>query len=209
MATDYTIEQGDHLSKIADQFGFFTIWPIWNHPKNEELRQVRGTPNVLLPGDVVHVPDRVTNVVTRSTGSSHVFRVRTMDLLVRVVLLDSRFQPMPDVTCELNVAGPAPATSTDAQGTVSKSIPKTAKSGKLVVGERILPVQVGHLDPGAEISGAQARLNALGYDAGDSNDASNPQFRSAIEEFQCDLGMEVSGELDATTVTRLVELHGC
>jgi peptidoglycan hydrolase-like protein with peptidoglycan-binding domain len=132
-----------------------------------------------------------------------------MDLLLRVALLDHRFQPIPDVACELNVSGPADAPATDAQGTVSKQIPKAAEAGKLVVGERILPVRVGHLDPASEVSGAQARLNALGYDAGDTDDPSSPQFRSAIEEFQCDVGLEVVGELDDGSVAKLLELHGC
>jgi len=129
--------------------------------------------------------------------------------MLRVVLLDHRFQPILNVACVLDVASSGDATTTDAQGIFSKKIKKSADAGKLVVGEQILPICIGHLDPASEVSGAQARLNALGYDAGDTNDPTDPGFRSAIEEFQCDAGLDVIGELNSQTVAKLLELHGC
>jgi hypothetical protein len=33
--------------------------------------------------------------------------------------------------------------------------------------------------------------------------------RSAIEEFQCDFGLPVTGTMDAVTQQRLMQIHGC
>ncbi|MEZ4444383.1 MAG: LysM peptidoglycan-binding domain-containing protein, partial [Polyangiaceae bacterium] len=51
----YVAKYGDYLVKIAQEHG--TTWQaIWNHPLNAEHRQKRGSPDVLYPGDVLHVP---------------------------------------------------------------------------------------------------------------------------------------------------------
>ena len=209
MATDYTIQQGDHLTRIAGEHGFRTLLPIWNHPRNEALRALRASPHVLLPGDVLHIPDLTEKTVSRATGATHVFRARGQRLRVRLKALDHRFRAIGDLRCQLDISGPGDAPATDGEGVVQKMVPANAESGLLRVGEDVMPLRVGHLDPVDAPTGAQARLNALGYDAGESNDPADPQFRSAIEELQCDAGLQVSGLLDADTLSKLLSLHGC
>jgi N-acetylmuramoyl-L-alanine amidase len=65
------------------------------------------------------------------------------------------------------------------------------------------------LDPLDEGSGWRVRLNNLGYDAGESDDADNPRLRSAIEEFQCDYDLTVDGICGPQTQAKLLERHGC
>jgi putative peptidoglycan binding protein/LysM domain-containing protein len=99
-----------------------------------------------------------------------------------------------------------------------------------------IPVKIGHLDPVDKISGQIARLNNLGYftgdltqaegasasgaddgeRAGDTNETSgtggsgkDDQFRSAVEEFQCDHGLTVDGICGPLTQAKLKQLHGC
>lgn len=51
----YVAKYGDYLVGIADRHG--TTWQeIWNHPLNAEHRQKRVSPDILYPGDVLHVP---------------------------------------------------------------------------------------------------------------------------------------------------------
>lgn len=51
----YVAAYGDYLAKIAEEHG--TSWQaIWNHPLNAEHRRKRGSPDVLYPGDVLHIP---------------------------------------------------------------------------------------------------------------------------------------------------------
>jgi hypothetical protein len=53
--TVYVASYGDYLVKVAEEHG--TTWQeIWSHPLNAEHRRKRGSPDVLYPGDVLHVP---------------------------------------------------------------------------------------------------------------------------------------------------------
>jgi N-acetylmuramoyl-L-alanine amidase len=52
----YTVKQGEHLSRLAKQFGFSDYSTIWDHPENAELKRKRNNPNVLYPGDTCSFP---------------------------------------------------------------------------------------------------------------------------------------------------------
>jgi hypothetical protein len=53
------------------------------------------------------------------------------------------------------------------------------------------------------------RLSHLGYDVGEDLDAPDADLLLlAIEEFQCDNDLDVTGEADDPTRARLLELHG-
>ena len=59
---DYPVKQGDSLASIAFDHGLF--WQsVWNHPNNARLKQQRGSPNILKPGDVVFVPDENRSII--------------------------------------------------------------------------------------------------------------------------------------------------
>lgn len=55
VTTAYIVKPGDWLAKIAEEHRS-TVSAIWNHPENAEHRAVRGSPDVLYPGDVLHIP---------------------------------------------------------------------------------------------------------------------------------------------------------
>ena len=73
MARYYTVRQGDYLSKISSENGFFDHTIIWNHPNNAELKEKRQNPSVLYPGDQLFIPDKNERFVraprTRRTTS--------------------------------------------------------------------------------------------------------------------------------------------
>ena len=50
----YIVRQGDFLSKIAAQLGMDPS-RIWELSENDELRARRPNPEMLAPGDVLHV----------------------------------------------------------------------------------------------------------------------------------------------------------
>ena len=58
MASQYIIKQGDYLPKIAQENGFYDYLTIWDHGKNAQLKSKRKNPNVLAPGDELHIPDK-------------------------------------------------------------------------------------------------------------------------------------------------------
>ena len=58
MRIKHNVKQGEHLSLIAVMYGFADHQPIWNDPANAALRQRRKHPHILMPGDIVEIPDR-------------------------------------------------------------------------------------------------------------------------------------------------------
>lgn len=210
MSRRHLVQQGDHIAKLAANAGFLTPDAIWSHPENAELRKARPSPQILAPGDIVFIPDRVPGARSASTGRVHQFVVRRTSLEVLIVLLDRRFQPRPGIACDLMLDGGGACSVTDAYGVLRASLPPSAETGG-GGGETEQPfkVLVGWLDPQDTLSGARARLNNLGYDAGERDDPTDAALRSAIEEFQCDHGVPVTGELDTATASLLAQRHGC
>jgi N-acetylmuramoyl-L-alanine amidase len=213
MAQNYLVQQGDQLSALADQFGFRDYATIWNHPNNAELKKKRKA-HVLYPGDTLYIPDKIVKIEQGVTTALHSFRLIGGPLKLRLVLQDFDNQPMPNLDCELEVEGAVLKLKTNSKGLIEAPIPKTARNGSLRVPDLELevPVKIGYLDPTEEDSGWLARLVNLGYSSGsggDSDDDSDDdQLRYAIEEFQCDHGLEVNGELDGPTRAALEKFHG-
>src|SRR5208337_3002899 len=52
----YVVRQGDYLAQIAFRRGFVAD-RVWSAPENATLREARKDPNILAPGDILHVPD--------------------------------------------------------------------------------------------------------------------------------------------------------
>ena len=46
MSTDHVLRQGEHLSQIADKYGYSDYKAIWNHPNNARLKKLRDNPSV-------------------------------------------------------------------------------------------------------------------------------------------------------------------
>lgn len=209
MATFHKIKQGEYLSKVAAKYGFADYRVIWDHPDNAELKQRRQNPNVLYPGDRLFIPDKGLREESCATDQRHRFRFQGQTLMLRIVIKDAEDQPVANTQCELLVELTAYQLTTDSDGRVEQRIPVTAKSGKLTILDMKIPLQIGKLDPVEEVTGWQARLNNLGYKAGPIGSAEEEQIRSAIEEFQCDYGLEVDGDCGPNTQAKLKEVHGC
>src|SRR5258706_14245743 len=127
----HTLRQGDHLSRVAQQYGFRDYKLIWDDPQNADLKKKRGNPNVLLPGDVLFIPDKRQKTETRPTTDVHTFRLKTTKLMLRLVVRDFDNQPVPGAACELEVEGRKYALTTNAQGRIEQAIPSTAESAVL------------------------------------------------------------------------------
>jgi N-acetylmuramoyl-L-alanine amidase len=211
MATDYPVEQGDHMVKIAAKFGFGDFNTIWNHAKNEELKKKRGNPNVLFPGDLVHIPDKKQKQESKPTEASHKFKAQRPKLMLRLTLKGPDGKPLSGKKITLKVEGDSFELSTDGNGAIQQKVKPMAENGKVIIKELSIeaPLKIGHLDPAEEVSGYRARLNNLGFAAGSSDDSADPRLRSAVEEFQCNHGLTVTGDVDDETRDKLKEAHGC
>jgi hypothetical protein len=137
----------------------------------------------------------------------------------RLVLRGFAGQPLSGVNVALTEAGETTTLVTSLKGSLELAI-----AGADTLTLRVeapgdapavdVPVEVLPLAGVETSAGALARLRNLGYFAGDlPGEASGADedpwaARSAIEEFQCDEGLAVTGEVDPDTQARLTKVHG-
>lgn len=206
----YTVQQGDHLSSIAEQFGFQKIDTIWNHASNAELKKLRKDPHILFPGDVVFVPDKADKSAPASTTKVNKFEIEITKLKLNLKFQDVNGDALSNLPVAISLEGQnIPPFVTDDAGKTVSEIKKSAHDGLLLIQDLELQFRVGHLDPVDQQSGQIARLNNLGYEAGDTGTVDVDAFKSAVEEFQCDQKLPVNGNCDGATQAKLKEVHGC
>ncbi|MGA8308921.1 MAG: peptidoglycan-binding protein [Terriglobales bacterium] len=216
MAGYYTVRQGDYLSKISSENGFFDHTIIWNHPNNAELKKKRENPSVLYPGDQLFIPDKNQRDCQCPADQTHTFEVKRERLKLRLVLEDQYENPVANAKCKIIIGAQDTELTTDGKGKIELEIPLETQTGALVIDSKDTPydgelfsLRVGDLDPVDTPSGQQARLNNLGYFAGSADRADDPLFLSAAEEFQCDHGLTVDGKIGPNTQAKLKQVHGC
>ena len=203
----HIVKQGEHLTRLAEMFGFRDPDTIWNDGANASLKKQRD-PNVLFPGDVIEIPDMEQRVEPGVSGRYHKFVVPSKTLRLHLRLHDENHEPLANTECELHIDGEVRKLTTKGDGSIDEVIPFLAEEGQLVVQDESYRVAIGHLDPLEEESGVMARLINLGYYLGHSSAVDEYQLRSAIEEFQCDHGLTVDGKCGASTRAKLKAVHG-
>jgi hypothetical protein len=203
----YVVRQGECIESIAYEHGLF--WQtVWDHPGNKELRRVRGNPNALLPGDRVEIPAKRERKFEADTGAHHRLRRRGVPSRLRMQLR-SLGEPRADLAYAVIVDGVRHEGATDSDGWLEITISPAAKEAKLEIPDdgETYPIRLRHLDPIEEPSGFKARLANLGYAAGALDEDFGPEAVAAIERFQRDHGLEVTGEPDAATRDKLKEFY--
>ncbi len=99
---------------------------------------------------------------------------------------------------------------------IEHDIPVNSEGGDLEVEGCHWPLRIGYLNPVDEptgdtrVSGAQARLNNLGYGAGAVDGTMNDQTRDAVKAFQSEKWPDrtPTGDLDDETCKELKKRHG-
>ena len=208
MAATHTVKQGEHLSGIAEAYGYLDFSAIWNHPLNESLKK-RRNPNVLYPGDQLYIPDKQLKTAEIGTARVHTFVIPNRPLALQITVKDMSGRPLANTECRIEIDGSPSSMKTDERGKIRKEIAKRAKQGvlKLPTLGMEFPFRIGDLDPVEEEPGWEARLANLGYYRR-SKAVDNSRLRCAIEEFQCEAHIKVTGELDNATKAKLKEAHG-
>jgi hypothetical protein len=208
MPAKHIVEQGESIASIAYENGLFPDY-VWNHPDNKDLKELRKDPYVLLPGDVVVVPERRQKVVEKPTGQRHVFRRKGVPekLVVNFMYGDD---PRANETYVLEIDGKETRGTTDRNGKVEVYLPPNAKRGKITFLEEgdEFELCMGHLDPVTEVAGVQGRLHNLGLYDGPVDGEMNPELEEAIRIFQERSGLACTGKLDDSVRNWLKRSHG-
>ncbi len=214
MPTIHRVQQGECLVSIAESYGFF--WEtLWNLPENKLIRDTRRDPTVLLPGDVVTIPERVVKEYVRPTGARHTFRVKNIPAKLNLNFRDEGGRPRAGLAYVLTVDGVETRGTTDGEGGVHAPIAPTARSATLRLMEKetgeeeeSYELDLGHLDPVDTVRGAQTRMKQMGAYFGTITGTMSLPFVMSLKAFQSGRGLVPTGELDASTQAALRENHG-
>ncbi|MBN1766859.1 MAG: LysM peptidoglycan-binding domain-containing protein [Sedimentisphaerales bacterium] len=204
MPTQHTVKQGECITSIADKYGLF--WEtVWNHAENAELKQQRQDPNILQPGDVIHIPDKEVKEEDCATEQKHRFRKKGIPAKLKVRIMADN-EPLPDKPYSLYIDDRLVCEgTTDGDGFIEASIPPNAREGEIRVGEGdnrlIFPVSLGTVNPIDTDEGVAGRLHDLGYPA-------DEDIQAAIQGFQQDNDLEPTGEMNDETRDKLREVFG-
>lgn len=215
MPITHVVAQGDCFSKIAKRYGFADYKVIYDHPDNAELKKKRPNPNVLRPGDSIQIPDLALKQVDAAAGKTHRFKVKLAEKALRLALNGADGKPLAGVDYELDLGEKKPRKgTTDGDGKLEEPIPHDCTSAALTIEDRVLVLNLGHLNPvakanDAECSGAQGRLKNLGYDPGPADGKYGTRTRAALAVFQADHDLSITGKLDDATLDKLEKVHGC
>jgi hypothetical protein len=208
----YDVKQGDCISSIGDEHGFF--WEtIWEQPENENLRNERRNPNALLPGDRLFIPDIRLKDEYGETKLHHHFRLLGVPVRLRFCLQTWDGRPRPDIPYVLEVDGKKTQGTTDETGMLEMVIQPHAKKAKITATPPGCPDEkyefdLGYMNPAPHITGVQGRLKNLGFYKDPINGNLDDATRDAIKSFQKRSGLPETGEVTPDLVDALDSAHG-
>jgi len=154
----HIVSQGECISSIAHQYGFF--WKtLWDRAENAALKQKRGDPNVLWPGDEVFIPELQIKEVSRAAKQKHRFRRKGEPAKLKLRLLKEEPQepeedqpsdpgvcdlgpqkprklkqtPRANVPYRLIIDGVSMEGQSDSDGYIKETIPPGAVGGTLIL----------------------------------------------------------------------------
>jgi hypothetical protein len=196
----HVVKQGETLMAIAAKSGLESWKAIHDAPENAELTKVRPDPGVLRAGDRWFVPSRELKHKPAAVDDKHPFTIKRPKGYVRIAVRDADGAPLAG-TYLLSAGGKSASGAIPADGLLKLTVPVDTTSGSLVVTfadgtTETWNLRIGHLDPLAEISGVQARLNNLGFVCGEPTGTVNDATTHAVKAFQARVGLEPTGTID-------------
>ena len=210
MDKHHVVKQGECFSSIAKENGFLEK-TLWEHPSNAALREKRKNPNILLPDDIVVIPDMKLKEYDGATEQKHNFQLHADKVKLELRLLRND-QPRANTKFRLKIGSDVVDSQTDDDGWLRTPISATIKTGKLVLhpensNEEEYELLIGHLDPLEEDSGVVKRLDNLGFLIGASGDLTEER-KNALANFQRKNELPQTADADQTTREKLKQMHG-
>ena len=201
----HVVRQGDTIPSISAYYGFRDWATVWNAPENERLRK-RRDPNLLLPKDVVYIPERRRREESGATDHHYRFRCRRRRVRLIARVLDPHGAPYASVDFKLSVGSRQLEGVTDTGGWIDVEISSTDDQAFLEIEGEHLLLRIGELDPAEESSGYMARLANMGYLQKEERDPIN--LAAGVEDFQSDFGLKVDAVVGPQTIAEIVKQYG-
>jgi N-acetylmuramoyl-L-alanine amidase len=214
----YDVKQGDTLFQIAKTHGLDGAHSLYAHPENAGFRQLRPDPNLIFPGDVLYIPPPASEPFREAINTEHTFVMQQEREQLRIRVLAAAGKPIENRKLVLTVAGQS--VTREAHETEALNLPldsTSAGKGTLTVydnNDAGVPIEtielvMAHLDPVDTVSGQQARLNSLNFEAGQVDGIMGEKTRAALVEFQTENDLQTDGLAGPQTQNKLVEIYGC
>lgn len=209
----HVVRQGETVASIVAKSGAGNPDSVWNDDKNKALRELRGDPAILCPGDRLYLPGTKRKWLPVSVGTKNAFKATVPVQTVKIVLRGDK--PLASEPYVVHGLGDDISGTTDANGMLSVDVPLTAPSFVLELTQRktTQKVLVGHLDPITEPSGLRQRLANRGYVSHlgpilESFGIPPQRLEHQLRVFQMVSGLEPTGEVDDKTTDALKKAHG-
>jgi len=209
MPRQHIASPSDCIDSIAYTYGLLPD-TIWQDPANDDLRTVRPDRNVLMPGDVITIPDKRVHEIARATELRHRFlrkavpaRIAFRVLRLGEAVANTAWRAVIDERETLEG-------QTDGDGLISLGIRPNALQAVLTVETTPEPLvyqlDLGAMMPVETIEGVQQRLINLAYSIPDEEfGAPLERTRRALQRFQRDRDLPVTGEPDDATRAALAD----
>ena len=215
MPKSYDVKLGDCIASLSFENGFGDHALIYDDPANADLKRARPNPDVLAEGDVVSIPDLKVKEEEVPLDKTHVFKVKVVETLLRVVATDDGGNAVAGKKYKLTVGAAVFEGSTPGDGKIEHPIAPGARAGTLELwlqeGDGIdgylFPLEIGSLEHESKDRACQARLLNLGFECGGVGGTVDAHTQEALHGFQKKNGLAVNGTLDATTRAKLRVAH--
>lgn len=211
MSKTHRLEPGDWIGSIAHNYGLRPA-ELWEHPLNAPIRELRGTPNLLMVGDEIQIPEPDSGGgVEVPTQHRVVFRRRAGHRLrVRVAgvgMFVEAFGPLP-YHLELDDDVVHGEFTPESGEVIDVPLPPSARKARLTVKGWTREIAIGGLGPVHEVDGAHGRLINLGFAEDAEGSGRTADAQTAVLRFQRHEEIEAHGELDPETCRRLASAYG-
>jgi N-acetylmuramoyl-L-alanine amidase len=207
----HKVNRGEWMGGIAAAHGHRSWKPVWEHPRNRKLQR-RRDPNLLVEGDRVYVPKPEPKKDDGGTDSAHKFRVKVEEdkLILRFVEIDIYLQLFGPIDYRIKVGRHEKVGELTKEGEqIKMPLPISVEKASLWIEEFEYVLEIGGLDPLRRLSGMQARINNLGWDAGPVDNALGRLTKRGTRDFQGFYKIGVDGKIGSETRGKIEKVYGC
>ena len=126
MAKKYVVQKGDSLASIAEKHGFIAQ-TLWDDPNNKVIKQKRTDPDMLVPGDVLLIPDKKIKEASANAGGRVKFKIKRSPIKLRLKIFE---EPTDPVLQQSGAASDSEAEETHIEDPVDNAAPEQAAKNK-------------------------------------------------------------------------------